>query len=1192
MARGAKPVGLVFEAEDIAMPADAWRRDERSGNRWMLWTRETDIEKKRSRGAVLASPPVAMDRATAEEGAPPLRCAVTNLAPGAYSVFISAPGRPLAYSLDGKSWVRYQGGELALGARDLRSGRFEFWVDDRYAHPADNAGPGYFDYVRLVPVDLAALGVERAVPWPGMDAMVAGEFAGWLVPARACRLNGFEPDGRDMVKAGGPPATIEYEFDRSGRFYLAVQMVDDRDGIEHLDVLVNGERVGLIVGDGESDTRALFRLREPIEVKRGDVLALVPRTRVGMYRVERLVVGAKPLVPPPPRFGDFAAWCTGAGTARLCWTTSRPVEGQRLVYSCGGAAEREILIEGGPARNHRATLAGLDPAEECRARILVECEGKRLASETFVFRAAAPKPPPTVAQSIELDLVEPTDFARAKAPAVIGMPFGRGKLARAEDLRLFDPSGDPAPLQAEVFSRWPDGSVKFATLAFFAETRAGERRAYRLEARPDWPDAGIGPMTARVEDGDGRWLVRGKGLHFDLGKRVPALFESVGFDRDGDGEISGAERISAAPRLANLRLEAADGANLTCGAPERIEVESNGPVRAVLRWSGPLVDDSGGTGWAYVIRATLFAGLPEMRLSVTVINDNPEPKYREVRSLALRVPLEGKGGITGALAGEGPAVPGGDEGIWLLQQDERRSRFWREEGPKDRRVAGVAVAADQGAHVMVAMRDFWKAYPSGFAVKPDGLHVRLLPPLPGDFCDDADAVERLRLFGWCRDGHYIFKAGQPVQKEIVVRFGPPDDAVDPVAFASWADSPLLPQAPAEYLCRSGLLSREIFPKTAGVWDQYEKFFEDGFQASLKDRDRQRTWGWMHFGDWFGERLLNYGNNEYDMSWAMALQWARTGDRRYLDRGIEMARHHSTIDTVHGAFSDGWNGLVYEHSFNHVGIGIARDDPRMAEGLLAKYVAEYGGMLGGAIDRQGHVFQPGNWICAALTGDGWLREVAERVCDNQAVRLTPAFDFTIERGGGWPIINMAMAHHFSGDPFYLNAARIMVERALQRQDPESGGWLHWHAGSESGGEEGMGGKAFAVAILAHGLLRYLEQEPRPRPDVERMLVRGADFLRDHAWVPGQGFRYISHLRYHADRPRRGATEGMNAELVAFAYEKTRDPKYLEFLKDMLAGHFDRSPGGNGKSYSQYVRQTIFGLDRMRGFGVTGAPARPR
>ncbi len=1057
-AGGVPAEGIIVEAEDIARPVDAWRRDERVVDRWMLWTREADIEKKRSRGAVMASPSVAKDRASPAEGAPPLHCVVTNLPPGPYRIYVSGPGRPLAYSPDGETWVRYQGGEVMLGPRDLREGRFELWIDDRYAYPPGSPGPGYFDYLRFVPMD----------------------------------------------------------------------------------------------------------------------------------RSEFLACGERPLLPPPLQLGDFEAWCTGTGAVSLCWTTSRAVEGQRLAYASGDDKAREVPVEGGPGRNHRVRLAGLDPAREYRVRILADDAGNPVESQSFTFRALPPRPPPTVAQTIPLSVTEPTAVPRGRAPAVIGMPFARGTLAQPDDLRLLNAQGVATPLQAEVFSRWPDGSVKLATLSFLAEAPTGGAAVCRLEARPG--AAGMpaaGRATVRVEETVDAWRIRGEGLHFDLGKKVPALFANVAFDRDSDGAISAAERVAAPPRLANLRLETAEGANLTCGAPERLEVEHNGPVRAVLRWSGPLVDEAGVPGWAYVIRATLHAGVPEMRLNVTVINDNPEPKYREVRSLTLRVPLEGAGGVRGALGGRAPVPVEYADGIWVLQHDEHRVRMWDTEAPAARRETGVAVAADSKCRVTVAMRDFWKAYPSGFAVKPDGIHVRLLPPLPDDIYSDANALERLRLFGWCRGGRYIFKAGQPVQKEIVVRYGAADDATDPVAFAGWADAPLLPQAPPEHLCGSGLLSRRIFPRTAGVWDAYERSFDAGFRASLDDCEKQRTWGWMHIGDWFGERLLNYGNNEYDMAWAMALQWARTGDRRCFDRGLEMARHHSTIDTVHGRFSDAWNGLVYEHSFNHVGIGIPRDDPQMRDGVLAKYVAEYGGMLGGAIDRQGHVFQPGNWICAALTGDGWLREVATRVCDNQAARLTPAFDFSIERAGGWPIINMSMAHHFSGDPYYLNAARIMVERALQRQDPASGGWLHRHSGNESGGEQGMGGKAFAVAILSHGLLRYLEQEPRPRPDVERMLVRGADFLRDHAWVPGKGFRYISHLQYHAGKPRRGATEGMNAELVAFAYETTRDPKYLELLNEMLAGHFDKSPSGNGKSFSQAVRQTVFGLDRMAGFGVTHA-----
>lgn len=1193
-ASAVEPAGIVFEAEDIAAPSAAWTRDRGSATNWMLWTREADIERKRSRGAVMASPSVCTDRGSPDEGAPPLHCTVTRLPPGVYSVFLSAPGRPLAWSPDGEDWHRYQGGELSLGARDCRAGRFEFWIDDRFAAPSQNPGPGYFDYVRFVPLESEALCVERGASWSGMEETLQGPWGGWLVPAQRCRLEGFEAEGAEAVKADGPPARISYLFNKKGRFYAAVQMVDDRDGIERLEVLLNGRRVAVIVGDADTDASALFRLKDPLEVKAGDCLSLAPLRPVGCYRVGRLIFAPRPIVAPPPRFGDFEPWCSTSGTVNLCWTTSRPVAGQRLRWSAAGGGDRgggdrEIEVAGPPGRNHRVTLAGLDPALAYRAVLSAEADGDRVVSDPFAFRASPPAPGPSRRQSIALDVAEHTLCPRRQAPVVGGMPFARGALARTGDLRLTGTDGRHVPLQADVFSCWPDGSVKFATLAFLADTRTNGPALFRLESRPDWPEPppSIPPTVALAAD-ETAWHVGGAGLHFDLGRKVPALFENVAFDRDGDGSISAAERISAPPALANLRLETAEGAFLTCGPPEELEVECNGPVRAVLRWSGPMVDDAGRPGWAYVIRATLFAGRPELRLSVTVINDQPKPEYREAKSLILRLPLEGAGGVRGAVGAGELRPPPDKDGLWVQQDDESHARIRCGDERAAGREPGVAVAVDAKTRVTAALRDFWQAYPSGLAVKPDGLHLRLLPALSGDAYRDAGPVESLRLFAWCRDGRYVFKAGQPVQKEIVVRYGPPDDAVDPLAFAAWADAPLLAQASPAYLCGSGLLSRPIFPRTAGVWDAYEVFFERGFQASLKDRNDRRTWGWMHFGDWFGERIMNYGNNEYDLAWAMAAQWARTGDRRYFDRGLEMARHHSTIDTVHGAFADAWNGLTYEHSFNHVGVGIARDDPRLKEGLLAKYVAEYGPMLGGAIDRQGHVIQPGSWAYAALTGDGWLRDTARRVCDNQAARLTPAFDFGIERAGGWPIINMAMARHFSGDPYYLNAARIMVERALQRQDPESGGWLQMHSGSESGGERGMGGKAFAVAVLSHGLLRYLEQETRPRPDVERMLVRGADFLRDYAWVPGRGFRYISHLAYHADKPRRGATEGMNAELVAFAYEKTGDPKYLELLRDLLAGFGEGSPGGNGKSYSQYVRQTVYGLDRARGFGMTNAP----
>ena len=86
------PPGIVFESEAISEPTGAWLRNRTTPDHWNLWTKEDQIEKKRSGGAVLASPPVKADRTSPEEGAPPLHSVVRGLKPGLYQVSCAPAG--------------------------------------------------------------------------------------------------------------------------------------------------------------------------------------------------------------------------------------------------------------------------------------------------------------------------------------------------------------------------------------------------------------------------------------------------------------------------------------------------------------------------------------------------------------------------------------------------------------------------------------------------------------------------------------------------------------------------------------------------------------------------------------------------------------------------------------------------------------------------------------------------------------------------------------------------------------------------------------------------------------------------------------------------------------------------------------------------------------------------------------------
>jgi hypothetical protein len=811
----------------------------------------------------------------------------------------------------------------------------------------------------------------------------------------------------------------------------------------------------------------------------------------------------------------------------------------------------------------------LDPAKRYQARVVTQHAGRPVVSEVLRFQAAPPAPPATAADSIPITVAEPTEHARSAWPATVGMPFGRGRLARVEDLRLFDAGGKPVSLQAELFSRWPDGSVKWAVLSFLADTGA-QPVAYRLQSKPDWPQpAGGGPLLT-LDDTARAWSLVADGNHIEIGKQHS-------FPLDG------------------LQVVDGQGVRLTCGpaAPESFVVESNGPVRAAVKWAGPLVGPQGPAGWSYLVRLELWKGKLQ-GWDISVSSDQGPRKFRTLRSISLLGPAL-KGPIQGSL-GDMPLTPITGQGLSLVQDRDDHFTLQTPAGTQQGKQAiGLAVLRTDRQCTAVCVPHFWEAYPNGLAIGLDRLRVDLLPPLPADaYSDPASRKLFYKLYAWSQDGQYRVSGGQLIRRQVWLKHDP---AEPPAHLAAWTTQPLLPQAPPAYLCATGVLGRPIFAQTPGKWDEYERYYETSFQKNLADRRQQRTYGWMHFGDWFGERGINYGNSEYDTAWSTAVQWMRTGDRRYFLRGLEMARHVSSVDTLHGPAAADLNGLVYEHSFNHLGTPLTPDELRAitpGDKRLEAYLEEYGSnLLHGAIDRQGHIFEEGNWIYAALTGDRFLRDVAQRVCTNQAEKLTPRFDFSIERTAAWPLTNAVTAYRFTGNPYYLNAARLIIERVLERQDPATGGWPHWPPLDETDQVPTYGGKAFAVGVLSFGILRYLDEEPLDRPDVRQAIVRGVDWLMNESWIPGRGFRYISNCAKYRNSGGRGATCLLNAEIVAAAYELTREPRYAAFWREMVGQILEGSTGGMGKDFTQGTRQTVFALDRAARLGIaTESPPRPK
>ncbi|MEN6346841.1 MAG: hypothetical protein ABFE16_16175 [Armatimonadia bacterium] len=245
---------LVFEAETCSTPESAWVSNQSKPDKWTLWSTDVDAQRKWSGGVVLQSPPVLKDREKPEEGAPVLHTVLTNIPKGEWIVTIKY-ARGLAVSLDGKKWQRLDEIGGNLGRFAIRDGRFEFWVDDRFAQ-AQSPGAAYYDSITLTPAVPERNGVANG------DFEYGSDFAhsGWSWSTRE------QTGSAEIVPEGHEGRGLKLQFDgqkdwtvinsatpgqavEAGQTWRVSAWVRCKD-TTHLDLLVVGTLNGRLVDYG------------------------------------------------------------------------------------------------------------------------------------------------------------------------------------------------------------------------------------------------------------------------------------------------------------------------------------------------------------------------------------------------------------------------------------------------------------------------------------------------------------------------------------------------------------------------------------------------------------------------------------------------------------------------------------------------------------------------------------------------------------------------------------------------------------------------------------------------------------------------------------------------------------------------------------------------------------------------------
>jgi hypothetical protein len=582
---------------------------------------------------------------------------------------------------------------------------------------------------------------------------------------------------------------------------------------------------------------------------------------------------------------------------------------------------------------------------------------------------------------------------------------------------------------------------------------------------------------------------------------------------------------------------------------DRFEVVLRGPLRCELRSRGKIHGKDGAALYGYDMRVHSYPGMPWLRVQLSYGNCFEEAEFLTVRHLAWEL----------------PKVKGTP--LWVRQHTDDHFNSSTGEGNRF-----------SGATGPVFIRDFWQNYPKDVKVGSAGTTIGMMPPLKTDEYDWAKGtLDEHRLFYWFDAGGYKLRQGMTKTQDIWI---------GTAGTSPLLDRPLFAAAPPAWYQRCGVFGE--YPLAAPektVVVEYDRRVGEAMGTFLRNREKNREYGQFNFGDWWGERVINWGNIEYDTQHAFLLHFVRTGDPRFFQAADEAEVHNRDIDTVHYHRSTNRIGRAYAHCIGHVGHYY---DKSPMEGK------NRGTARGGFTVT--HTWTEGHTDHYFLTGDRRSLETAKSIADNYDRYKTTNYDFTNCRVCGWHLILSMAAYRATRDPYHLNACRIIVDRVLERHTPESahgvpgGGWRRMMVPGHCLCEPFHHGNAgFMVGVLMSGLRHYHQETGDPA--VAEVMHRAARFLIEDMWVPEtKGFRYTSCPK----SSKGGWSNLLLFDGISYAYRLRPDPLFAEIMTKGTDNAL-LAVRGFGKSFSQVTRvapHCLGVLQQLRDNPVVPKAAKPQ
>ncbi len=761
-------------------------------------------------------------------------------------------------------------------------------------------------------------------------------------------------------------------------------------------------------------------------------------------------------------------------------------------------------------------------------------------------------------QRVKVNVLEEAGVARRGSPITFGLPIPRGGLYDLANLRVLSPTGREAPAQFTATAFWPDDSLKWVLVDFQADLKAGQEADYTVELGAD---VNREPTTSKLQVDESADIIRVNTgpLGATIDKRNFNVFRSV--------KIAGEPTVASASSGVMLVDEHGAIFSQSATPPRHIAIEEIGPQKVVIRAEGDYSNDAGQTYMAYITRLEFCAGSTRVTVAHTHVNTFVKTEFTDITSLTM--PLALSGGVKRACAfvrdddGVLQTRPGDASTFRVAQWNEREFTLGRQEADgRAGQYSGVVRFEGDGGAATVALHEFWQRWPKAFDADKESFAVHLLPRQPSS---DFGADLPFWLMYPFVDGKYRFKWGMSFTTRVTFDFAG-ETAVDQLH--ADANMPVVAVLPADWYASSKALGDVAVPK-GKQFAQWDAYVANAYRNHMHRKASSREYGHLNYGDWFGERGRNWGNNEYDLAHGFFRQFVRTGRRDYFRLALTAARHQADVDCVHAYPDPYYVGSNHQHSIGHTGTWSQVP-------TRATWSHRYDSHTDA---RNGHTWADGMMDAWYLAGDARVMEASIGLGEHITWAMSRKFDRlgTHERSAGWSLAAIVAIYRGTYDPEYLAAAKRIVAIPLREQRFDDGGaWPHVLPRDHCGGHYGArGNNLFLIGVLLAGLKDY--HEATGDPAAEKSLISGARWVLKSWDEQAKGWPYSASTS--GEPYYDNVSPSLNMLIIdslAYAGKLTGDERCLDITEKAFAAVARSNPPSDGKSVAQKI---FFATDIM-------------